>query len=75
MSFSDHDAINFTDPSPHELKYILYTQLNKRATKDNLDILKDIGDDYKTENDVTIITHRQSFYDYAKQHVLFSSLA
>lgn len=68
MSFSDHDAINFTDPNPHELKYILYTQLNKRATIENMALLKKIGADFKSENGVKIITHRQDFYDYAKNH-------
>ncbi|AFR03529.1 MULTISPECIES: hypothetical protein [Pectobacterium] len=74
MTFSDHKAINFTDPSPHEMEHILYYQLDKRATQDNFDILKLIGDDYKSDNDVTIITDRPKFYEYAKGHYLYDTM-
>lgn len=74
MSISDHKAINFTDPSPHELEYILYKQLGKRATKENMKVLKNIGDDFKKDEGVDIITDRQDFYDYAKKHELFSTM-
>ncbi|CDM88566.1 hypothetical protein [Xenorhabdus bovienii] len=72
MPFSDHDAINFTDKSTHELEYILYNHLNKRATSKNIEYLKKIGDDFKKKNQVTIITTRNEFYEYAKNHHLYS---
>ncbi|MDR0218674.1 MAG: hypothetical protein LBI71_07300 [Enterobacteriaceae bacterium] len=74
MSFSDHQAINFTDKNPHELEYILYNHLNKRATHENIEYLKQIGNDFKRDNKVTIITTRNEFYEYAKKHDLYSKM-
>lgn len=75
MSFTNHDAINFKDVSPQELTYIFYVRLGKRATKENMAILKLISDDYKYHRGVTTVTHCQDFYDYAKSHAYYNILS
>lgn len=68
----DGKMVNFSQD--HELNYILANVLEKRETKENREILKNIGDDYKKDNNTTIIYDRQKFYDYIKTHKLYSSL-
>lgn len=68
----DGKIVNFSQD--HELNYILADVLGKRETKENREILKKIGVDYKKDKNTTTIYHKKDFYDYIKSHKSYNSL-
>ncbi len=66
---SDHSKINFSED--HEMDYILYDVLNKAKSKSNKALLRKMGDDYKIKKEVTIVTDREDFYKFVKNHKNF----
>ncbi|MAL39561.1 hypothetical protein [Thalassospira sp.] len=63
MGISDHEYVNFSED--YELNYHL-DKVDKRQTKGNREILKDMGAELKKVLDKTMLTHAE-FHPYVSK--------
>ncbi len=68
---SDHKKINFSED--YEMNHILYNVLNKSKSAYNRTLLRKMGDYYKSKKNVTIITDREDFYKFVRNHENFDN--
>lgn len=63
---SDNKKVNTTEV--HEKDYILYEVLKKSKSSENREILDNLTEEYKIDNDIKIITDKNIYYEFLKKN-------